>query len=269
VSPALEQQFIIEAEWGLTITAFFLGSLLAMSVAHRISQVRVLRARRLAVLHERRRVALNLHDGVGHGLVVMAMHARRLLTATSEASQRQTAEVIETVAQSTLADLSATLGCLRSDDSGDLRPVEVPAHPEEAPLSVRLLELIRLVPASGAEVKLHDLIEEHHVPPDVAATAFRVAQEALTNALKHNSARIRLEVHFGRELVVTLTNEALLPAATTVAYPRGGFGLAGLRERVAVHGGSLDARPLPGGLFATRAIIPITREDELCRASAC
>ncbi|WP_043622797.1 sensor histidine kinase [Nonomuraea candida] len=276
---ALEQRttvdrLIIVEEWALVVSAFFIGGALTASVVHRMSRVRLLRAQQAAVLRERRRVARNLHDGVSHGLVVMALHARRLRSATAGASHHQAAEIIEGVARTTLADLSATLGVLRSEESATALPRgALPLGEEQqappAPFSSRLLQLTRHLPASRLDLELHDLAEEHRVPPGVAAAAFRVAQEVLTNALKHNGGRLHLEVRFGDELSITLTNDARPPGGKEICFPPGGFGLAGLREHLEVHGGLLEARPLPGGGFVTRATIPITREDDVCTASAC
>jgi signal transduction histidine kinase len=267
-SPAFNGLIILE-EWALVITAFVLGGALTAAVLHKMSRVRLLRAQHAAMLRERRRVARNLHDGVSHGLVVMALHARRLRTAPVSASHRQAAEIIEGVAQSTLADLSSTLSVLRSEEVAGLPPAEDPQEPARAPFSSRLLQLTRHLPASRLVLELHDLAEEHRVPPHVAATAFRVAQEVFTNALKHNSGRLHLGVRFGDELTITLTNEARRSGVKGLRFPRSGFGLSGLREHLEVHGGLLDARPLPDGGFITRAVIPITRKDDVCAASAC
>ncbi|MER6830060.1 histidine kinase [Streptosporangium sp. NPDC000563] len=284
-----------------------------------------------AMLRERRWIARNLHDGVGHGLTVIALQARRL--SGSSTTGHQVARIIEETAQATLEDLRETLAALRHEPSlprgrldlapwkdplGDPaweRPPRGPSRREPplrlsrrkpsrglpleepsgglirqeprrgddgVPLSTRLTELAGRFPLPDLAVRLRNIADERHVPPEVAKTAFRVAQEALTNALKHNAGPVHLDVCFGDKLSVSVVNETR-PGVMTVAAPvpfpgrrvpggRGGTGLSGLSERVAEQGGHLESGPLPGGGFATRAVIPVTsavsREDEPCGRSA-
>ncbi|WP_158088752.1 sensor histidine kinase [Thermoactinospora rubra] len=229
------------------------------------------RTRAVAVVKERRRIALNLHDGVGHGLVVLAMHARGLLASPVEGTDRRLAALIDDTAQATLADLRETLGVLRSDGARGLPPGEEARKGRPFLLSARLVEMAGRLPAPGVAVRLSNVAGEHRVPADVAHTAYRVAQEALTNALRHGSQEIALEVDFGPDLSVSVTNRPGAPEGS----PRGlgGSGLAGLRERVAVHGGRLHCGPRPGGRFVTRTIIPLAPdrlpEEDACERSAC
>ncbi|WP_329093122.1 MULTISPECIES: sensor histidine kinase [unclassified Streptosporangium] len=265
-----------------------------------------------AMLRERRWIARDLHDGVGHGLTVIALQARRL--SGSSATGHHVAQIIEETAQATLEDLRKTLAALRHEPSlprgrRDLPewkdPLRGPAWEEPprgpsrkepphrlsweepprgddgVPLSTRLTELAGRFPFPDLAVRLRNIADERHVPPEVAKTAFRVAQEALTNALKHNTGPVRLDVCFGDELSVSVVNETrpgVMAVAVPVPFPgrrvpggQGGAGLPGLSERVAEQGGHLESGPLAGGGFATRAVIPVTsaifREDEPCGRS--
>ncbi|MEU4403263.1 histidine kinase [Streptosporangium sp. NPDC023963] len=267
----------------LAVVSFTLGT-------RRHTKSMLARSESAATLRERRRIARNLHDGVGHGLTVIALQARRLTG--SPATAHHVAQIIEETVQATLADLRGTLTDLRHEpppprgrrdlppgdpvDPGD--PGEEPRrHDDGALLSARLTELAGRFPFPDLAVRLRNVAAERHVPPEVARTAFRVAQEALTNALKHNAGPVHLEVCFGEKLSVSVVNEthALGVMAVAMPLPRrqgGGTGLRGLSERVAEQGGHLESGPLTGGGFVTRAVIPVTpaifREDEPCGRSA-
>lgn len=264
------------------------------------SKSMLVRSETAAALRERRRIARNLHDGVGHGLTVIALQARRL--PGSPATTHHVAQIIEEAAQATLADLRGTLADLRHEppplrerqnrerqdqerqnrERQDLPPREEPRrHDDGVPLSARVTELAGRFPFPDLVLRLRNVAAERHVPPEVARTAFRVAQEALTNALKHNSGPVHLEVCFGDKLSVSVVNETPAPGvmmAVAVTGPvplpgrQGGTGLHGLSERVAEQGGRLESGPLAGGGFVTRAVIPvplaILREDEPCGRSA-
>ncbi|GAA2846814.1 hypothetical protein GCM10010517_03580 [Streptosporangium fragile] len=252
----------------------------ALGTRRRI-RTRLVRSEIAAVLRERRRIARNLHDGVGHGLTVIALQARRL--PDSPATAHHVAEIIEETAQATLADLRETLATLRHESSPprgrpELPRWEEPQRDDGVPLSAKLTELAGRLPLPDLVLRLRNIAAEHQVPPEIARTAFRVAQEALTNALKHNTGPVHLEVCFGDELSVSVVNETRSSGVMTVAVPapfpgrQGGTGLPGLSERVAEQGGHLESEPLAGGGFVTRAVIPVTlpvfREDEPCGRSA-
>jgi signal transduction histidine kinase len=316
---------VLQVEWTLLVPAFLAGGLVTALLMFRLSWGRHGRARMAAVLRERRRIALNLHDGVGHGLVVMAMHARRLLSGPGEVSHREVAELIERTAQATLSDLRDTLGVLRAGETQLTRDLTKESTRDltteltrrdslrarrQGGLSTRLLDLAGRFPSSGLDVRFGNAADERRVPPEVAQTAFRVVQEALTNALKHHrggAGRIHLDVDFGTELTISVINEMQRSGVASVdggltggpaqgavrgmargmavsglagrgqggrgGWARSGSGLAGLRERVAVHGGSLDVGSLPCGGFVTRAVIPLrpaaSREEARCGRSAC
>ena len=205
---------------------------------------------RLAVAEERARIARELHDVVAHNLSVMVVQAgaeRRAL----DGERPETAEVLETIehtGRTAMAEMRRLLGMLRrSDDELALAPQPSLAH---------LRDLVDRVREAGLPVDLRIEGDERPLPPGIDLSAYRIVQEALTNALKHAvPACARVTVRYGdRELDVEIADDgqgAVEPA------PAGGHGLVGMRERVALFGGDLAAgRRLSGG-YAVRARLPL------------
>jgi signal transduction histidine kinase len=209
------------------------------------------RARR-AAREERDRIAREMHDVVAHSLSVIVSQAQGgAYLAKGEPAGR----VLDTIADTgreALADMRGLLGVLRAD-APDAGPD--PGEPPQPGLA-DLPELVARVRASGLPVELtQDGTPER---PSAAAelAVYRLVQESLTNVLKHAgpdaTARVRL-TWAGKELVVSVTDDGygLTPGRG------GGQGLVGMRERVAVLGGSTSAGPGTGGGFAVRARLPL------------
>jgi signal transduction histidine kinase len=195
---------------------------------------------RLGAAAERARIAREMHDIVSHNLTVMiglADGATYALQSAPEAAGSAMQRVSATGRQA-LAEMRRLLGVLRDD------PAAEPFEPQ--PGLDRLDELLARVEAAGVPVSIAIEGDPHELSGGVQLAVFRVAQEALTNALKHASrpatARLALRIAGGRvELTVTNTGlEAAAPGA-------GGRGLRGMRERAAAYGGTLEAGPLPDG----------------------
>jgi signal transduction histidine kinase len=195
---------------------------------------------RLGAAAERARIAREMHDIVSHNLTVMiglADGATYALQSAPEAAGSAMQRVSATGRQA-LAEMRRLLGVLRDD------PAAEPFEPQ--PGLDRLDELLARVEAAGIPVSIAIEGDPHELSGGVQLAVFRVAQEALTNALKHASrpatARLALRIAGGRvELTVTNTGlEAAAPGA-------GGRGLRGMRERAAAYGGTLEAGPLPDG----------------------
>jgi signal transduction histidine kinase len=212
---------------------------------------------RLAVAEERARIARELHDVVAHHVSVMVVQAgaERREVATE---RPQTAEVLETIEHTgrvALAETRRLLGMLRrSDDELALAP---------QPSLDGLETLVAQVQEAGLPVELRVEGERRPLPPGVDLSAYRIVQEALTNALKHaGPARARIVVRYGREQVeVEVADDGAGAAEPAVANGNGqGHGLVGMRERVALVGGDLSAgRRLAGG-YAVRARLPVPPE---------
>jgi signal transduction histidine kinase len=195
---------------------------------------------------ERRRIARELHDIVGHGMLVIAMQARQLGTAMPVAAPA--AEAIEGVARSTMRDVREMIGLLR-------------AAPRPRPLSVRVRELVDRLPPDADPVTVAVRGIEPALPAEVSDAALHVVQEGLTNGFKHGGGRsTRVELRFGVELrVAVITAGPARPwrAPGTGACAGAGLGLAGLGERVREQHGIFQAGPLAGGGFLMRARFPV------------
>ena len=188
-----------------------------------------------AIQRERDRIARELHDVVGHAVSMMVVQAGAARVQPEGAGPRTAAalDAIEVAGRQALAELRAMLGVLRSAGPGD----EQRPQPDLSALP----ELVDHVRAAGLPVQL-TVRGDAPVAPGVALAAYRVVQESLTNALRHGAAgATTVDVQLGSEVSVEVVNE--LPAATADTAHGGGRGIAGMRERVELHGGSLFAGP--------------------------
>ncbi len=155
---------------------------------------------------------------------------------------------IEQTARQALAEIRRMLGLLRTDDES------LALAPQPGIEQVdRLIEQVR---EAGLAVELDVDGARRPLPPGVDLAAYRIVQEALTNVLKHaGPARARVGVRFtDRELELEVTDSGRGPSGDGNG---GGHGIVGMRERVALYGGSLDAAPGDAGGFAVRATLPI------------
>jgi signal transduction histidine kinase len=204
-----------------------------------------------AVADERRRIARELHDVVAHHVSVMgvlATGARRVLQRRPEAAD-EVLGTIEDTSRTTLRELRRLLDVLRTDaePAADLAP-----QPNLAGIGT----LVEQVREAGLPVLLRVDGEPRGLDPGVALTVYRIAQEALTNALKHaGPATAEVRLRFGvywLTVEVSDTGRGPAPGRTTV-----GHGLVGMRERVSLYGGTLRTGPRPGGGYRVYAKIPV------------
>jgi signal transduction histidine kinase len=205
---------------------------------------------KLAVAEERARIARELHDVVAHNLSIMVLQsgAERRAIGDERPQTTEALATIEETGRTAMAEMRRLLGMLRqSDDELALAPQPSLRH---------LGDLVSQVRDAGLPVDLRIEGEPRAVAPGVDLSAYRIIQEALTNALKHaGPARARVTVRYGdNELDIEIADDgtgAALPA------PAGGHGLVGMRERVALFGGDLAAgRRLSGG-YVVRAKLPL------------
>ena len=202
---------------------------------------------RVAVLEERARIARELHDIVSHSVGVMVIQAQAAQQrAGADAELGGTLHTIETTGQQALGELRRLLGLLRRSD-------EEPAMSPQPGLR-HLAELVDSVRRAGLPVTVDIRGDPVPLPPGVDLSAYRVIQEALTNSLKHaGHARARVVVSYAsRELDIEISDDG----SSAVHADNGGHGLAGMRERVSVYGGSLTAGSRPEGGYALRARLP-------------
>ena len=233
---------------------------IALELANReLAEQRELQAQ-AAVTVERGRIARELHDVVAHNvsmMVVQAGAAARVLDG-EQPDVRNALDVIAATGRETVDDMRALLGVLRSDDGPDaLRP-----QPGMADLD----QLIGKVREAGLPVTLRFEGAQRPLPPAIDLSAFRIVQEALTNALKHaGPAQAQVTVRFQDaavelEIADTGCGLALAAGSARASGPdrRGtGHGLVGMRERAAMFGGELETATADGGGFTIRARLPL------------
>jgi signal transduction histidine kinase len=211
-----------------------------------------------ALLAERRRIARDVHDFVGHGLAAVMLQvtsARHVLRRDADAAE-DALRSAEEVGRRSMQELRRTVALLRSDDeAGAAAPVatasEIPALVEEAR-------------AGGLAVELRMRGDLSRIPPGVGVALYRIAQEALANAARHApGARtmLGLELANGRVALLAETSGPVV-AASASERERPHFGLIGMRERATALGGEFDAGPTRDG-WRVRCELPV--EDEASR----
>ncbi|WEO99097.1 histidine kinase [Streptomyces sp. FXJ1.172] len=227
-----------------------------------------------AVAAERDRIARELHDIVSHNvslMVVQASAAREVLgTMPDEAATALRA--VEDAGRGAMTDLRHLLGLLApAQDGTDTGPApdadraSTPLAPQ--PGLDRLGPLVDRISFAGLPVEVRVSGDPRPLPQGIDVTAYRIIQEALTNALRHGDGgkaevSVRYADHALRVEIVDTGPSVFTgsgPAAPRPAADGTGRGLLGLRERVAVYGGDLDARRRLGGGFRVRARIPLDR----------
>jgi signal transduction histidine kinase len=237
-------------------------------------------ATRRAVALERARIASELHDVVTHNVTVMVVQAgaSRQVLETSPGEARQALLAVEASGRTALAELRHLLGLLSPGEAGDQAGDQASAEQASAetgdavlapqPGLSRLPSLLSRVTAAGLPVDLRTTGTPYSLSPGLDLAAYRVVQESLTNVIRHAGpvpATVRLDYLPG-ELVIEVTDSGCPPAVPAPApAPGPARGLIGLRERVAVYGGDLDASPRLGGGWRVRARIPL---DAACPAPA-
>ncbi|GIF03207.1 sensor histidine kinase [Actinoplanes siamensis] len=207
--------------------------LLGPSPAERESRLAV-RERRLA---ERNRLARELHDSVGHAITAMTLQAgaaRAVFGGDPDFALRALAAIEET-GRAAAGELDTVLGILRDEGAGH----------STAPTLTELDQLLTDQVEADAEAV--------DVPPPVSREAYRIVQESLTNAARHGTGPIRLRIRQEEELVIEVSNRrAVAPARRS----GGGHGIAGMRERVRLLGGTLRAGPV-GENWQVTARLPV------------
>jgi signal transduction histidine kinase len=206
-------------------------------------------AAREAVLEERARIARELHDVIAHhvSMIVVQAGAERRALDGANGSTREVLETIEQIGRGALTEMRRLLGMLRGDANESLTPQ--PGLSDVPTLVAQLRE-------AGLPVELQVEGERRELPVGIELSAYRIVQEALTNALKHaGDARAIVHVRYGSDsLELEIADDG---AAGTTGAPAGGHGLVSMRERVALYGGRFDASHNPSGGFVVRVLLPI------------
>ena len=209
--------------------------------------------RRQAVDEERIRIARELHDVVAHNVSVMAIQAGAARVAgNAEDDNRKALQSIETTARDTLSELNRLLGVLRKE----------PAQPEMSPQPDlgQLDSLVETAREAGLEVDLKITGDPRPLPAALGLTAYRIVQEAITNALRHaHASTLEVRVNYlpdALELTVRDNGEGVSEEAVKAST---GHGLIGMRERVAMFGGTLEAGSTDLGGFIVRSRLPLSQ----------
>jgi signal transduction histidine kinase len=206
------------------------------------------RDRRLAAAEERMRIARDLHDSAGHAINVILVHAGlgRLRAERDPAGAREALETIEAVARETVGEIDQLVGVLREDQDRHDR-VEPP------PGLAAVAGLIERQRAAGLEVATTFAGERRPLPAGIDRAAYRILQEALTNAARHGDGSADVNVAFGeRALELTVVNRLRDHGAVRRVD---GHGIIGMRERATQLGGSLRVGARDG-CFEVHAHLP-------------
>jgi signal transduction histidine kinase len=244
------------ASWILVAGVFGLGLVIRRqrSLARRLSEYaqeleheREERAMLAAAL-ERSRIARELHDVIAHSLtmIVVQAAAERRVLAEPSSSTGEVLRTIEDAGRQAMTEMRRLLGVLRRTDEP---PQEVP-QPRLQDVDM----LVERVRGAGLAVDLHIEGDQYALPPGVDLTAYRIIQESLSNALKHVGgarALVRIRYHPG-SLELEVNDDGRAPAVNSSR----GHGLIGMRERVWLYGGSVEAGPKPEGGFRVHAVLP-------------
>jgi signal transduction histidine kinase len=204
---------------------------------------------RAAVVEERARIARELHDAVAHSVSVMVLQAggvRRLLGNDPERErEREALAGVEETGRQAVHELHRMLGILRKADPGaELAP---------SPSLRRVEELVTQVRGAGLDTSLTIAGEPVDLAPGLDMSAYRIVQEALTNALRYApGATVGVTVTYGKDLLLEVRDDG---ARVNGRPPTkgSGHGIVGMRERAELFGGSLEAGPAPGGGWLVRA----------------
>jgi signal transduction histidine kinase len=205
------------------------------------------RERRLAAAEERTRIARDLHDSAGHAINVILVQAgaARLLSRQDPDRSRAALETIEEVARETLGEIDQLVRALREDDLGNGR-VEPP--PGLAALGT-LAERHR---SAGLAVGIREVGTRRPLAPGLDQAAYRILQEALTNAARHGDGSAEVEIGFRPGSLELAVANPLRPGSEPGNL---GHGIVGMRERATLLGGSLQASA-DDGRFRVRAELP-------------
>ncbi|MCZ0204960.1 histidine kinase [Streptomyces sp. UMAF16] len=235
-------------------------------------------AARTAVAAERARIARELHDIVSHKvslMVVQATAAREVLAVLPDAAETAL-QAVEGAGREAMTELRYLLGLLApsadgDDDRSGRDAKGTPSVLAPQPSLSQLGTLVDRIAFAGLPVEVRVSGEPRPLPPGIDVTAYRIVQEALTNALKYGdggtaTVMVRYADHALRVEVLN-SGPSVLSAGPTSTGARSagrrrrndgaGHGLIGLRERVAVYGGRFDARRRVGGGYRVRARIPL------------
>ncbi|WP_446222673.1 sensor histidine kinase [Nocardia sp. IBHARD005] len=213
-----------------------------------------------AVAAERTRIARELHDVIAHAvsvIIVQADGAKYALRQDPDTAERALATIAGT-GRDALRELRRTVALLRTEHAPEL----LPQHG-----SAGIAKLAQMMREAGLAVDLELTGELDDISPEVSLGVHRIVQESLTNTLRHAGAEPKAVVRVHRrdqDILVEITDSGGVPAQASpgTEIPGAGMGLVGMRERVAVLGGTLNAGRLDDGRWRVRANLPLRAETD-------
>ena len=205
-----------------------------------------------AVEEERLRIARELHDVVAHSISVVSVQSQAVRRRLGPEHEREVEQLklIEATVREAMGELRRLFGVLRANG--------VPAPTSPQPGLGQLDDLLATARADGLAVQERVDVDRRRVPPGLDLAAYRIVQEAITNVRRHAGARrleLTLREHGGRLEIEVVDDGRAAPGGDDRHAP--GHGLTGMRERVALYGGTLEAGPRPSGGFVVRATLPL------------
>lgn len=211
---------------------------------------------RLAVAQERTRIAREMHDVVAHGISVISVQAAagREIVATDPARGAEIFANIEGTGREALAEMRRMLGVLRS---GDHQHDNLAPTPSLSDLDSAITHCAE----AGMHTELITTGDPRSLPPGIELAAYRIIQEALTNAVKHggDATTACVALHFGQQEIDISISDTGRGAVSSLTTTGSGNGLLGMRERVDAYDGEFRAGPQPGGGYEVRAQLPINQ----------
>jgi signal transduction histidine kinase len=225
-------------------------NMLAVALEERTRELELEREERarLAVAEERSRIARELHDVIAHTLSVIVVQAGAERLVQQPGSAQDTLESIERTSRDALAEMGRLLGMLRADGS--------PAELAPQPSLERLEDLMAGIRAAGVKASVQVVGSPRSINASTDVSAYRIVQEAITNSLKHGQAtHIEIRIQWTPNL---LAIEVADNGRQGDSATRPGYGLIGLRERVALFHGALVTGPSDLGGFLLTATLPLT-----------
>ncbi|WP_413752873.1 sensor histidine kinase [Streptomyces sp. R-74717] len=222
---------------------------------HLYSQALRAQAATQAVIAERLRIARELHDMVAHSIGVIAIQAgaASLVIDTQPAGARKALGAIETTSRETLAGLRRMLVSLRHAEVEEDQPAKAAAAAGLEAVD----RLAETTAAAGVRVEVRRRGRWRPMPPEIDLAAFRIIQESVTNTVRHSGTdRCRVSVDYGaEELAIEIVDDGRGPLRGDMTAGTG-FGISGMRERVALLNGRFSAGPRPEGGFRVSARLP-------------
>lgn len=233
---------------GIRVQRLYRQSLLErIEVAERERDLRAAQA----VASERARIARDIHDLVSHSLAVVAVQAAgaQRIAERDPAMAKEALGVISSTARDALAEMRGMLEVLRTPDAEAAIDAPSPGLPE-------LEGLVNGLAAADVAVRLSSTGDPYRLAPGAELALYRVVQEALTNAVKHGDhTDVSVDLHYGAQALGISVSNRIARGGASLGIPGSGSGHVGMRERLALYGGTLSLDST-GGEYRVRAEIP-------------